>query len=119
MLLYKFLILIGILSLSLLWGMQARVKTAKADDKVDPVSKVFTIYAELLERHLVEKDLKNDGLATAFDCKGALKRDNTIDLLGRQRQKLARFGVSLIDNREKGNALWRSSGSMPMHRSSK
>ena len=104
--LYKFLMLIGILSLSLLWGMQARVKTAMADDKVDPVSKVFSIYAELLERHLVEKDLENDGLATAFDYKGALKRDDTMDLLGRQRQKLVRFDVSLIDNREKGNAFW-------------
>jgi len=102
---YKVAIVAGILSLSLGWGMHAQVKIALADDKVDPVSEVFDIYAELLKRHLVEKDLENDGLATAFDYQGALKRDDTMDLLDRQRQKLARFDVSLIDSREKGNAF--------------
>ncbi len=103
---YKIAIVAGILSLLLGWGMHAQVKIALADDKVDPVSEVFDIYAGLLERHLVEKDLENNGLATAFDYQGALKRDGTMDLLDRQRQELARFDVSLIDSREKGNAFW-------------
>jgi hypothetical protein len=103
---YNLLVCVGILSLSLGWGLPADVKVALADDKVDPVSEVFDIFAELLVRHLVENDLENDGLATAFDYQGALKRDDTMDLLDRQRQKLGRFDVSLIDSREKGNAFW-------------
>lgn len=103
---YNLLVCVGILSLSLGWGLPADVKAALADDKLDPVSEVFDIFAELLDRHLVEKDLENDGLATAFDYQGALKRDDTMDLLDRQRQKLGRFDISLIDSREKGNAFW-------------
>ena len=82
---YNLLVCVGILSLSLGWGLPADVKVALADDKVDPVSEVFDIFAELLVRHLVENDLENDGLATAFDYQGALKRDDTMDLLDRQR----------------------------------
>jgi len=56
---YKIAIVAGILAVSLGWGMHAHVKIALADDKIDPVSEVFDIFAELLERHLVEKDLEN------------------------------------------------------------
>ena len=80
---YKVLVFVGILSYALASGLQAQ-EVALADDKVDPVSEVFDIYADLLERHLVEKDLENDGLATAFDYQGALKRDDAMDLLDRQ-----------------------------------
>ena len=100
------LIWAGILYLSLGWGLLADVDAALADNGIDPVSEVFGIYAGLLERHLLEKDLENDGLATAFDYRGALKRDDTMVLLDRQRQKLARFDVSLIDSPETGNAFW-------------
>jgi hypothetical protein len=55
---YKVLVFAGILFHTLGSGLQAQ-EVKLAEDKVDPVSEVFGIYSELLERHLVEKDLEN------------------------------------------------------------
>lgn len=70
---------------------------------------LFTDFQTLLDRHLIEKDLPNDGLVSAFDYRGALELDDTRSLLVRQREVLADFnpdGPEGIHSREAFNAFW-------------
>ena len=72
----------------------------------EPLVRVFADFQELLDRYLVEKDLENDGLVSAFDYEAALASAATQPLLDRQRERLAAFDVASIDSREGGNAFW-------------
>ncbi|MFW5722702.1 MAG: DUF547 domain-containing protein, partial [Desulfohalobiaceae bacterium] len=95
-----------IVSLLLPLSLPAQEDSAAAGGTVDPISEAFSPFAELLERHLIEQDLENNGLVSAFDYRAALQRDDTMELLNRQRERLAGFDLNLIDSREKGNAFW-------------
>ncbi len=66
---------------------------------------VYAPYSELLERYLVERDLPDDGLVTAFDYRGALA-DDVSGLLARQREALAGFDTDTLDTREQAIAFW-------------
>lgn len=74
--------------------------------QADVVSTVFSDYQTLLEKHLSEKDLANDGLVSAFDYQEALDDEASMALLEDQRQALKGFDLSKIDDREKANAFW-------------
>lgn len=95
-----------IVSLLLPLGLPAQGNTTAANGTVDPISEAFSHFAELLERHLIEQDLENNGLVSAFDYRAALQHGDTMELLNRQREMLAGFDLGLIDSREKGNAFW-------------
>ncbi|MCC5857132.1 MAG: DUF547 domain-containing protein [Ectothiorhodospiraceae bacterium] len=70
------------------------------------VADAFSDYQELLDRFLTERALDNDGLVSAFDYRAALADDDTMQLLGRQRERLAAFDASGIGSRETANAFW-------------
>lgn len=95
-----------LVSLLLPLSLPAQENSAAAGGSSDSIREAFSIFAELLDRHLIEKDLENNGLVSAFDYQGALQRDDTVELLDSQRERLAGFDLGLIDSREKGNAFW-------------
>jgi len=66
----------------------------------------FGDYQALLDRYLTERPLEDGGLVSAFDYRAALEDDDTMELLERQRERLAGFDTSDIDNRETANAFW-------------
>ncbi len=70
------------------------------------VKKTFEPYQKLLEQYLIEKNLDNDGLVSAFEYEAALNADNTQALLDEQNALLADFDVDRIDSREKALAFW-------------
>lgn len=70
------------------------------------IPQAFGDYQELLDRFLIEHPLKNDGLVSAFDYRAALADGDTMELLRRQRERLATFDTSGIDTRETANAFW-------------
>jgi hypothetical protein len=77
-----------------------------SDNAADDVAAgTFSEFAELLHRHLTELDMEDDGLVSAFDYRQALARDDTFDLLARQRERLAAFDSGGLDTREKFNAF--------------
>ena len=67
---------------------------------------VFKPFAVLLERHVVEKTLENDGLVSAFDYQAALDDPDTQGILDEQTQRLADFDISLVNTRDKAIAFW-------------
>ena len=81
----------------------APLATANAAETIE---EVYSDYQVLLDRHLVTKDLPGDGLVSAFDYQAALERDDTSELLQRQREALAQFDTAAMDSREEGNAFW-------------
>lgn len=80
------------------------VPMAFADD--DGVAGVYQPFSEILEHHLIEKDLDNDGLVSAFDYRAALDDTDTTELLGRQRARLAEFDIDTLETREQAIAFW-------------
>lgn len=72
----------------------------------DPVERVFQPYAGLLQQFLVERDLENDGLESAFDYTQALAWEKTESLLQKQDGLLAEFDLDQLDTREKAVAFW-------------
>lgn len=72
----------------------------------DLISDTFSAYATLLDQHVVEKNLDDGGLVSAFQYEAALKREETSELLSSQRQALARFDLDEIDSRDKAIAFW-------------
>ncbi|MEX0915446.1 MAG: hypothetical protein WDZ60_06085, partial [Wenzhouxiangellaceae bacterium] len=60
---------------------------------------VFTPYQQLLERHLVERELPDGGLISAFEYRDALASDLSMALLDSQRSWLARFDPDTLDAR--------------------
>lgn len=70
------------------------------------VERTFGPYATLLDRFLIERDLENDGLESAFDYAAALAHAQTAALLEEQDALLAQFDVARIDTREKAVAFW-------------
>jgi hypothetical protein len=67
---------------------------------------VYEPFSEILERHLIEKNLENDGLVSAFDYRAALDNPETAKLLARQRTILAEFDIDTLDSREQAIAFW-------------
>lgn len=67
---------------------------------------VFQPYADLLKQFLVERDLENDGLESAFDYERALAHEETMALLKKQDALLAEFDIAQLDTREKAVAFW-------------
>ncbi|MFO8085010.1 MAG: DUF547 domain-containing protein [Desulfobacterales bacterium] len=70
------------------------------------VESVFQPYADLLNRFLIERDLENDGLESAFDYEKALAHEQTMALLEEQDALLAEFDVAQLDTLEKAVAFW-------------
>ncbi len=80
------------------------VPKAFADE--DGVARIYQPFSEILERHLIENDLDNDGLVSAFDYRAALDDKDTMELLWRQRTRLAEFDIDTLDTREQAIAFW-------------
>lgn len=72
----------------------------------DPIGEIYRDYQVLLERHLIEQDLPNDGLVSAFEYEAALEHEETEELLERQREVLAEFEPEQLETREAANAFW-------------
>jgi hypothetical protein len=70
------------------------------------VESVFQLYADLLKEFLIERDLENDGLESAFDYEKALSQEKTMALLEKQDALLADFDIARLDTREKAVAFW-------------
>lgn len=75
------------------------------DDK-SSMERLFSPYAELLEKFLKEKKLPNDGLVSAFDYQAALNHPDTKQHLKEQQVLLAEFDIALLNKREKALAFW-------------
>lgn len=67
---------------------------------------VYDSYGQLLADYLVEKNLENDGLVTAFRYQAALDDPKTKKRLAQQRQQLADFDPASLDGREQSIAFW-------------
>ncbi len=78
----------------------------RADSSGGVVADAFHPFATLLERHLVEKTLENDGLVSAFDYQAAADDPETMQILEAQKKRLAGFDISRLDTREKAIAFW-------------
>ena len=70
------------------------------------VETTFAPYQQLLEKHLTEKGLDNDGLVSAFDYEAALRDSDTDSIIQEQNEKLAAFDLEQIDSRERALAFW-------------
>lgn len=75
-------------------------------DKDTVNERVFPHYAELLEQHLLEKTLENDGLVSAFDYQAALSDPGTETLLKKQDALLADFDPEQLKGRKEAIAFW-------------
>ncbi|MDX1588899.1 MAG: DUF547 domain-containing protein [Oleiphilaceae bacterium] len=94
------------LRIALLTALLLMTAMAVADDKATLNERVFAPYAALLEQHLQEKTLDNDGLVTAFDYQGALQAPQTETRLEKQDRQLAQFDPDQLDSREQAIAFW-------------
>lgn len=77
-----------------------------ADASVSEVQGVYAPYQQLLDRYLVEKQLPDGGLVSAFDYRAALASDETLALLTDQRGRLARFETEGLESRARALAFW-------------
>ncbi len=91
-----------LLLVGLLWPTGIPASTASND----AISAVYAPYAELLSDFLVEKDLPDDGLVSAFDYEAALADEATDQRLQRQHEMLAAFDTDTLNSREKAIAFW-------------
>jgi hypothetical protein len=83
------------------------------------VESVFQPYADLLKEFLIERDLENDGLESAFDYEKALSQEKTMALLEKQDALLADFDIARLDTREKAVAFGHRLGGGSFFRSKK
>lgn len=67
---------------------------------------IFAPYQRLLDRHLVERELPDGGLVSAFDYRQALASDEDMSLLSDQRKRLARFETESLQSRAQALAFW-------------
>ncbi|MBJ6136243.1 DUF547 domain-containing protein [Marinobacter litoralis] len=67
---------------------------------------VYSPFQALLNQHVIERTLPDDGLVSAFDYASALADDRTDDLLREQRQILSGFDVTRLNGREEAVAFW-------------
>lgn len=77
-----------------------------ADSPGGVVAGSFGPFATLLDRHLIEKTLENDGLVSALDYRAAADDPETLQILETQKERLAGFAISRLDTREKAIAFW-------------
>jgi hypothetical protein len=67
---------------------------------------IFTPFQTLLDQHLEEISLPDDGLVTAFDYTYALTKDETKSLLAKQREHLADFDTDTLGGKAESVAFW-------------
>jgi hypothetical protein len=70
------------------------------------LSSTFAPFQTLLERHLIERALPNNGLVTAFDYQAALDHPETKQLLDEQDQRLAAYPISTLTQQAEATAFW-------------
>jgi hypothetical protein len=70
------------------------------------LSSLYGPYQQLLEEHLREKTLENNGLISAFDYEAALADEHTPERLRSQRERLAQFDISDLEGKEESTAFW-------------
>lgn len=70
------------------------------------LSSLYGPYQQLLEEHLREKTLENNGLISAFDYEAALADEDTPERLRAQRERLAQFDLSDLEGKEESTAFW-------------
>jgi len=70
------------------------------------IQTTYASFSELLDKYLIEKTLKENGLVTAFDYAGAKADPNTGALLEKQNRLLADFDTGQINSRELAIAFW-------------
>ncbi|MCP1726292.1 hypothetical protein J2T60_000257 [Natronospira proteinivora] len=80
--------------------------TSLADSPRESLETTFAPFQKLLDAHLTEKTLENDGLVSAFDYQTALNRDTSMEWVQKQRNILADFDIDNLDDRERFNAFW-------------
>lgn len=61
---------------------------------------------KILEQFLIEKDLPDDSLVSAFEYRAAVNHDRATQQLSEQREALAEFDVSTLEGREQYVAFW-------------
>lgn len=86
----------------LLFGADARSDGSQDKD----VAAAFHPFANLLERHLIEKTLENNGLVSAFNYQAAREDPASNRLLEEQTRRLNAFDTSRLNTREKAIAFW-------------
>jgi len=74
-------------------------------DNID-LAAFYAPYQQLLDDYLIEKDLPNDGLVSAFDYRAALADPAVPELLAEQRARLARFDPGRMASGDGANAFW-------------
>jgi len=70
------------------------------------VAERFAPFEAILARHLVERELEDGGLVSAFDYEAALADAKTAELRRDQLERLKRFDPSGIDERAPAIAFW-------------
>lgn len=70
------------------------------------MEKLFKPFAQILERHLIEKDLEGNGLVSAFNYREALKDNDVDELRKKQVERLKGFDIGNLKTREVANAFW-------------
>lgn len=81
-------------------------ENAPEKEEQNTAPSTYQHFADLLEAHLVEKELPNDGLVSAFDYQAALERPRSMALIQQQRRTLENFDTSSLDTREAAVAFW-------------
>ena len=73
------------------------------------LDELFAPYQEILADHLVEKDLENNGLVTAFRYREAVEDETTMERLQTQREALSDFDPGVLDEKYQAIAFWLNS----------
>lgn len=67
---------------------------------------LYAPYAKLLDKYVIEKQSDSYGFVTAFDYQLALSEANTLDLVKKQKERLADFDPESIQTEEQALAFW-------------
>lgn len=70
------------------------------------LDELYAPYQQILTHHLVEKDLENDGLASAFRYREAVDDETTMTWLETQRERLAAFNPEALEEKYEAIAFW-------------
>lgn len=90
----------------LLLTMPALVQGSYSEGDELSLSATFAAYQSLLERHLIEQELDDGGLVSAFDYDAALAHPDTQRHLDEQKAVLADFEPERLTQRETATAFW-------------
>lgn len=67
---------------------------------------LYAPYQQLLNKFLVERDLPDNGLVSAFDYDAAVNHDGAQALIANQRQALTDLDLSSLESRQESVAFW-------------